>query len=194
MLAATRKLGTMTTLTQIISPSGRGRAERRHRACISILVGIAIFAFCWVTPGYAQLDRTALPPGATANYRFAEPNEFPITVTLLGAVRNPGRYEISRKIDLINLIALGGGWLENADLSEVHISRLREIGTQSDRFDIKLDLEDETNMAQTFVELQEGDCVYVGVSRGLSLPLLLSIVSATAAVATAVFYITQIKD
>jgi len=152
------------------------------------------FSICWVTTGHAQLDRTALQPGATANYRFAEPNEFPITVTLLGAVRNPGRYEISRKIDLINLIALAGGWLENADLSEVHISRLRELETQAERFDIKLDLDDVTNMAQTFVELQEGDCVYVGVSRGLSLPLLLSIVSATAAVATAVFYITQIKD
>jgi hypothetical protein len=194
MLAAIREIVTMTTLTHMISPPCEGVAERRHRASVSILAAIAIFTFCWVTPGHAQLDRTALPPGATANYRFAEPNEFPITVTLLGAVRNPGRYEISRKIDLINLIALGGGWLETAELSDVHISRLREVGTQSDRFDIKLDLEDMTNMAQTFVELQEGDCVYIGVSRGLSLPLMLSIVSATAAIATAIFYITQIKD
>ncbi|MCC6395707.1 MAG: SLBB domain-containing protein [Bacteroidetes bacterium] len=169
--------------------TGRGLSVR-----LWLLAAAMFFSICWVTTGHAQLDRTALQPGATANYRFAEPNEFPITVTLLGAVRNPGRYEISRKIDLINLIALAGGWLENADLSEVHISRLRELETQAERFDIKLDLDDVTNMAQTFVELQEGDCVYVGVSRGLSLPLLLSIVSATAAVATAVFYITQIKD
>jgi DNA (cytosine-5)-methyltransferase 1 len=39
----------------------------------------------------------------------------------------------------VNLIALAGGWVDNADLSEVHISRLRIVGSESDRFDIKLD-------------------------------------------------------
>jgi protein involved in polysaccharide export with SLBB domain len=139
------------------------------------------------------MDRSGLGPGATVNYRFAAQNEFPITVTLLGPVRNPGRYEISRKIDLINLFALAGGWLETADLSDVHISRSRVIGTQSDRFDIKLDLEDLTNLSQTFVQLQDGDCVYVGTSGGIDLPIILSVVSSTAAVATAIFYITQLN-
>jgi len=140
-----------------------------------------------------QLSRNAAP-GATANYRFAELNEFPITITLLGAVRNPGRYEVSRKIDLVNLFALAGGWQENADLSDIHISRLKVMDTQSDRFDIKLDLKNPADLSQTSVQLQEGDCVYVGTRSGMDLPIVLSIVSATATLATAIFYLTRLNQ
>ncbi len=84
--------------------------------------------------------------------------------------------------------------MENADLGDVHISRLRMLGDRADRFDIRLDLEDMTDLSQTSVQLQDADCINVGVSRGLSLPLFLSIVSATASVAVAIFYVTQIKN
>ena len=150
--------------------------------CVAVVHGLAM----------GQLSRTGIAPGATANYRFAELNEFPITITLLGAVRSPGRYEVSRKIDLVNLFALAGGWLENADLSDIHISRLKVLDVESDRFDIKLALEDPAELSQTAVQLQEGDCVYIGTESGMDLPLVLSIVSATATLATAVFYLTRL--
>lgn len=172
-------------------PGGR----RNHgRTCGALMVlGLIVLS----QTAFGQFERTgtiSLPHGATVNYRFAEPTELPITVTLLGAVRNPGRYEISRKIDLVNLLGLAGGWTENADLAEVRISRLREMNGKSERFEIALDLEDVEDLSHSFVQLQESDCVYVAVSRPFDVPLLLSIVSASAAVATAIFYVTQINN
>ena len=173
------------------------RTEVRHRtALIGILITLLCSAAC-PRVARAQFERTgaiSLPHSATVNYRFAEPTELPITVTLLGAVRNPGRYEISRKIDLVNLLGLAGGWTENADLSEVHISRLRDMSGQPERFEIALDLEEIDDLSHGFVQLQENDCIHIGVSRPFDVPLLLSIVSASAAVATAIFYVTQINN
>jgi protein involved in polysaccharide export with SLBB domain len=147
-------------------------------------------------PALAQFNREntgAITPGATANYRYAEANEFPITITLLGAVARPGRYEISRKIDLVNLLALAGGWLENADMSDVRISREKMAAEPGVRSELHLDLKDLTELSPKFLQLQEGDCVFVGASKSMSLPTILSIVSAASAVAVAVAYLTLAK-
>jgi hypothetical protein len=144
-----------------------------------------------------QYDRVNLGTpavGATANYRFAEASELPITVTLLGAVQRPGRYEISRKIDLVNLFALAGGWLENSDMSNVRISRVKAPGPLGERIDLKLDLGDPSEVSPQFLLLQDGDNVFVGTSKGLTLPAFLSIVSTASAIAMAVAYITLAKN
>jgi len=158
-------------------------------------VAVAMILGCF-TIALGQFDRanTGTPTaGATANYRFADPNELPITVTLLGAVQRPGRYEISRKIDLVNLLAVAGGWLEAADLSDVRISRVRIAGDPGSRNDLRLDLEDVSEISPKFLQLQEGDYVYIGTSKRMSLPTILSIVSAASAVAVAVAYLTLAK-
>jgi SLBB domain len=46
-----------------------------------------------------------------------------IAVNLWGFVRNPGRYEVPSSTDLVQLISLGGGPLEHAELDGVRIVR-----------------------------------------------------------------------
>ena len=46
-----------------------------------------------------------------------------IAVNLWGFVRNPGRYEVPSSTDLVQLISLGGGPLEHAELDGVKIVR-----------------------------------------------------------------------
>ena len=50
----------------------------------------------------------------TSNFYFAKPNELTIIVNVIGFVQKPGRYEISKSIDLVNLIALAGGAVPDA--------------------------------------------------------------------------------
>jgi protein involved in polysaccharide export with SLBB domain len=145
---------------------------------------------------FGQIDRAntgALSAGATANYRFAEASELAITVTLLGSVERPGRYEVSSKVDLVNLLALAGGWTENADMSDVRITREKTPNDPTNRFQLRLNLENLTEVSPKFLELQDGDCVYVGKSSSVTLPLVLSIVSSAATVAIAVAYFTVIN-
>jgi hypothetical protein len=162
--------------------------RNRTRGASLFLCLLAVLAlFC--APAHAQRDQFqtgVLTPGATANFRFADANELPITVTLLGPVQRPGRYEISRKIDLLNLIALAGGWLDAADMSNVKISRSRSGNDPLNRTDLTLDLENPTELAGKYLQLQEGDYVYVGTSHRLTLPVVLSIVTAATAVTTAI--------
>ena len=155
------------------------------------LIGIMIPLWSAIAFGQTERANTGLlTAGATANYRFAEPNDLPITVTVLGAVARPGRYEISRTINLIDLIALAGGWQQNADMSDVRISRERQSTQVGGRSEIRLDLEDMTEVSSRFLDLQEGDLVFVGTTTPVTLPLVLSIISSAATVAIAVAYFT----
>ncbi len=167
---------------------------KKHRSCrpaVPAACVLAMLVTCMATAvgQYDRMGTGVLTPGATANYRFADANELPITVTLLGPVQRPGRYEISRKIDLLNLLALAGGWLESADLTDVRISRVQMAGNLG-RTDLRLDLEEPSELSPKFLQLQEGDYVYVGTSKRLTLPIFLSIVATAATIVTAVSYIT----
>ncbi len=66
-------------------------------------LGSVFFLLVAVTyTGLSQIDQSqiiqGIPRGAASNYHFAEPNELTIVVNLLGEVRLPGRFEVSRKI------------------------------------------------------------------------------------------------
>jgi hypothetical protein len=153
-------------------------------------LGIMLLTMTCGALGQLERENLGLPvPGATANYRFAETSELPITVSLLGAVHRPGRYEISRKIDLVNLLALAGGWLESADMSDVHVSRLKPNGAPGARIDLTIDLDDIKDVSPEFLQLQDGDNVFVGASGGFTLPVVLSIVATASTVVTAIAYI-----
>ncbi len=121
---------------------------------------LAVLLCSFVAQAQFNKENTgALTAGATTNYRYADLNEFPITVTVLGAVQRPGRYEVSRKIDIVNLLALAGGWRDNADMSDVRISREKVPSEPGGRAELRLDLENLTQVSPKFLQLQEGDCV-----------------------------------
>ena len=123
--------------------------------------------------------------GPTANYRFAEENELARTVLILGAIQKPGRYEIARNLDLMDLIALAGGWTEAADLDEIRISRIVETKDGISRSEAVLDLSDSQDLPLELLGLQDGDVVSVAFSSGWSIVEVASVVSAVAIAVTA---------
>jgi hypothetical protein len=185
-------MGTMTTSTRT---TAKVRLKMSNYTCRSsatrvALLGLLILTSTGIVMGQFERENLGVPtPGATANYRFAETSELPITVSLLGAVHRPGRYEISRKIDLVNLLALAGGWLESADMSDVHISRLKPNGAPGARIELSLDLDAIADVSPEFLQLQDGDNVFIGGSGGFTLPVILSIVATASTVVTAIAYV-----
>lgn len=102
---------------------------------------------------------------STTNYHFAEPNELTIIVNVLGGVQRPGRYEISRTIDLMNLLSLAGGVVENGDLDKVRVTRTVKTATRVERKEITIDLSDLTRVSEAELLLNPGDYVFVPQSR-----------------------------
>jgi hypothetical protein len=160
-----------------------------HRGLLAL--GWVALAFIANANGvYAQLEQRQglLQEGSVANYRFAEPGELSITVCLVGAVRLPGRYEISRSIDLMNLLALAGGWSEQADLSDVRISRVASPGDPNVRRSYTLDLRDYQEIQGTYLTLQQQDYIFVGMRTGITGQEILGYLTAAAALVT--MYVT----
>jgi len=160
---------------------------------VSTRLGMTFVVLCSSLPAYAQLDRASdqVVAGRVANFRFADPGELTITVNLIGSVRSPGRYEISRSIDLMDLIALAGGWTELADLANVHVNRVAGSGDLGQRIDLKLNLADFQNISRSYLVLQHGDFIFVGSKSGVTVQDVLSWVT-TAAILTTT-YITIIN-
>ncbi len=137
---------------------------------------IALLLPCSASVTSAQSNQGAeqLQEGSVANFRYADPSELTITVSLIGEVRQPGRYEISRSVDLMNLLALAGGWTEAADLADVHINRASGVGDMGERRDLKLNLNDFQNISRNYLALQHGDFIYVGRVSGINVDRVLS--------------------
>ena len=152
-------------------------------------LGGVFIVLCIASSAYSQLEPAAqqAQEGRVANFRYAEASELTITVNLIGAVRSPGRYEISRSIDLMSLIALAGGWTETADLTEVHINRLSGSGELGERKDLKLNLYDFQNVSRSYLTLQHGDFIFVGSKTGITATEVLSWVT-TAAILTTLYF------
>jgi len=149
-------------------------------------VGYMLSAICMVFMLFTLSSHGQSP---TANYRFAESNELTIIVNLLGAVQKPGRYEISRTIDLPNLLSLAGGGSENADLSHVRITRVLRTTTRTERRELMVNIEDLTKTQDGDMVLNDGDFVFVPRSGGLSVQEVVSYVTTAALLTTAVLTI-----
>jgi hypothetical protein len=104
------------------------------------------------------------PSSGTSNYHFAEPNELTINVSVMGAVRTTGRYEISRTLNLLDVIALAGGWQDYADEDDVTITRFIAPGVSEGRKEMRVDLSDLTALKDGELTLENGDIVFVGGS------------------------------
>jgi hypothetical protein len=145
-------------------------SSRRNRLWTLLAFGALPMFFASMgaqTRAQLQQDPSAFslaPRAGTTNYRFAEPNELTITVSIIGEVRLPGRYEISRTINLVDLVALAGGWGPDADPSDVTIMKTTMIGGRLERKNIVVDLADPARVPERLLELQQGDHIAVGRS------------------------------
>lgn len=147
-------------------------------ALLTIVAGSSAHAQIGQVPGLMQ-------EGRVANYRFAAEGELSITIGLVGAVRMPGRYEVSRSMDILDLLALAGGWSELADLSDVKINRLVGGGSEKGvRQTVTLDLSDFQAIQRNYLALQDGDYVYVGTRSGLTAQEVVSYVTAIGVLVT----------
>jgi protein involved in polysaccharide export with SLBB domain len=124
--------------------------------------------------------------GSTTNYRFAETNELTIVVDLLGAVTNPGRYELSRSVDLVNLLALAGGPREGADLGDIRITRTVRSGARVDRREIRINAEKFTSVGEADLVLHQGDIIYVSYQTGVKFTDILTYLTTAAVLTTAI--------
>jgi len=113
---------------------------------------------------YAQGERHPTPTvvgSFTTNYYFAKPNELTLTVDVLGAVLRPGRYEISNKVNLVNLVALAGGAATDGALNEVRITRLIEGEGDVKVIELKIDLDEISQLKPDQLVLYPGDVIQV---------------------------------
>ncbi len=79
-------------------------------------------------------------------------------VRVLGAVQRAGMYHISPATDLLTLLSLAGGTLENANLESVKIKRI----TKGNESVIEIDLEDMVeDVNEVSPLLQDGDTVLI---------------------------------
>ena len=141
----------------------------------------------------AQVNQTAagaaFARGGTSNFHFAQANELTIVVSLLGEIRVPGRYEISRSVNLLDLLALAGGWTDNSKRSEVFITRIVQSGQKVERTQLQVDLSDFTRVPEGQLTLEQGDIISVGRSSALTFGDVALYISTAAVVTTAVITI-----
>jgi hypothetical protein len=163
--------------------------------------GVFVFAIL-VCLGFSSADAQntqsglggALPRGSTSNFHFAQPNELTIVVSILGEVRQPGRYEISRSINLLDLLALAGGWTERSKTSDIVITRMVQAGHKVERTQLQVDLSDFTRVSENQLFLEQGDIINVGRSSSFAFADLAVYISAAAVITTTVFTVLNYQN
>ena len=117
---------------------------------------LTLFVFA---PGFAQ---TAQGSSTSAtNYYFAKQNELTLTVSVVGFVQRPGRYEISSSVDLVNLMALAGGATPDGAMNDVKLTRMTEVEGQLRTREYHMNLEEISKITANELRLQPGDIIQV---------------------------------
>ena len=129
----------------------------------------AIFSLCFMatTAGSLAQDLFNLQSGSVGSnapsyYYLGGKEGLTIGVNLWGFVRNPGRYEVPSSTDLVQLISLGGGPLEHAQLDGVKI--VRQIMQPDSTYQtevIPVDLKNYQQTGQKTPLLVPGDTIIV---------------------------------
>jgi hypothetical protein len=122
----------------------------------------------------------------TTNYYFAKPNEMTIVVTVIGEVQRPGRYEISKSIDLINLLGLAGGANSDGTLGDVTVTRLAEQGGYIKRNELHLDLASLARVTSAELVVSPGDIISVGHSTWATVRDVFLVTASAAVITTAI--------
>lgn len=120
------------------------------------------------------------------NYSFARPNDVTIIVSVIGAVARPGRYEIAKSIDLVNLLALAGGPDAEGTSSTVKITRRTEVDGRVRFTDLSIDMDDLANVAANHLTLQPGDVIQVNRSGWMTVRDVFNVVVSSAIIVGAI--------
>jgi protein involved in polysaccharide export with SLBB domain len=128
---------------------------------------------------------TSIPNAqAGSYYNVAKPGELTMQVNVWGFVQNPGRYEVSSSIDLVQLISFAGGPTQDADIEDVRITRIvRRDGIVSTK-DIRLNMKKLDRVEEAKLLLQPGDTIFIDHTSWVTLRDVVSVVT-TAAIVTA---------
>ncbi len=122
----------------------------------------------------------------TSNYYYAKPNELTIVVNVMGFVQRPGRYEISKSIDLVNLLALAGGATTEGSMGSVKITRLLEGEGRVGRGEYFVDLDDIASVNPSDLALSPGDVIQVNRTGWSAFRDVFTIVVGSAVIVTAI--------
>jgi len=135
----------------------------RFKYSIMLLTSIVVVAAeSTFAQGLFNLDSAPVGSNAPSYYYLGGKEGLTIGVNLWGFVRNPGRYEVPSSTDLVQLISLGGGPLEHAQLDAVKI--VRQIMQQDSSYQtqvIPVDLKDYQRTGQKTPLLLPGDTIIV---------------------------------
>jgi len=121
-----------------------------------------------------------------SNYYFAKPNELTIVVNVLGFVQRPGRYEVSRTIDLINLLALAGGATNEGQMDDVKITRVTEIDGRVRMSELHINLEKVAKLTPEDMRVFPGDIIQVDRSGWAGFKDAFNVILGAAVITTAV--------
>jgi hypothetical protein len=143
------------------------------------------------SPSSAQYDQSNFLSATstqqtTSNYYFAKPNEITIVVNVLGFVQKPGRYEISKNVDLVNLLSLAGGATPDGTLGDVKITRIIETDGKIRMKEFFLDLNDIARVNRQDLLLAPGDVIQIGRSTWSGFRDVFGVVVGAAVIVTAV--------
>jgi protein involved in polysaccharide export with SLBB domain len=130
---------------------------------------------------------TTLPTASAASYYYvAKPGEFTIQVNVWGDVQKPGRYEVARSTDLVQLLSYAGGPTREANLSDVRVTRFLSTETGVQRTSFTVNLDDFVKVDQTKLVLHPGDAVFVDYVTRLNIRDVFAVVTTAALVTAAV--------
>jgi protein involved in polysaccharide export with SLBB domain len=142
-------------------------------------------------PALAQIDQqnavsTMSGSATSTNFSFARPNEMTIIVSVIGYVQRPGRYEIAKSIDLVNLLALAGGPSSDGTSSTIKITRRSDVDGRVRMHDIMVDLDDLAAIPPAQLVLQPGDVVQVSRAGWVTIRDIFNVVVSAAVITGAV--------
>lgn len=130
-----------------------------------LIIGILFVSMSDSASAQDLFSQQAAPPvgsSAPSYYYLSGKEGLTIVVNLWGFVKNPGRYEVPSSTDLVQLISLGGGPLEHANIDGVKI--VRQILQPDSTFKtevIPVDLEKFEKTGQKTPLLLPGDTIIV---------------------------------
>ncbi len=154
---------------------------------ISAFGAFAVFAAqCEAQINAGGLLSSTTIQNSTSNYYFAKPNELTIVVDVMGMVQRPGRYEVSNRVNLVNLLALAGGGTADAAMDDVRITRILETEGGTRLRVLHLDLEDLSKVDPADLTLQPGDVIQISRSGWASFRDTFTVVVGTAIITGAV--------
>jgi hypothetical protein len=161
------------------------------RRLLVLVPVISIAVLCLPSLSFAQFDQSNFLSATstqqtTSNYYFAKPNELTIVVNVLGFVQKPGRYEVSKSVDLVNLLSLAGGATPDGTLGDVKITRIVDNDGKIRVKEFYLDLNDIARVNRADLLLAPGDVIQIGRSTWSGFRDVFGVVVGAAVIVTAV--------